>query len=151
MITNETYTPNAQYVAYDEDNDVYRITNEKGVFLGDIYSGLDDKVYWDLSNPTFMFPSQSLAEFINTYEEYDTNKRLFYLPDENGQMKDYSAFMKTTLFKANLNNNEKHGKIAVTKELMHIMLELTKKYDGFGGVHNSWQLMCYYYQPIGQK
>ena len=151
MITSETYTPNAQYVAYDEDNDVYRITNEKGVFLGDIYSGLDDKVYWDLSNPTFMFPSQSLAEFINTYEKYDTNKRLFYLPDENGQMKDYSAFMKTTLFKANLNNNEKHGKIAVTKELMHIMLELTKKYDGFGGVHNSWQLMCYYYQPIGQK
>lgn len=151
MITNETYVPDAQYVAYDQAQDRYRVTNEHGVFLGDIYTGLDDKIYWDLSNPTFMFPTQSLSDFINTYQNYATNKRLFYLPDENGKYKDYSAFMKTTLNDAEWNDGALHGKIAVSKELMHIMLELTKKYDGFGGVPDSWQLMCYYYQPIGQK
>lgn len=150
MVTNEIYTPDAQYVKYDQANDVYRITNERGVFLGDLYAGLDDKVYWDLTNPTFMFPSDSLKSFIDTYENYATNKRLFYLPGEDGQMKDYSMLMKTVLFKANLNNGALNGKIAVTAELMHIMLELTKKNDGFGGAMDSWQLMCYYYQPIGQ-
>ena len=150
MITSETYVPNAQYVAYDATNDVYRITNEKGVFLADIYAGLDDKVYWDLKNPTFMFPTQSLSSFIESYEKYETTKRLFYLPDGNGQYKDYSSFMKTTFFYADLNNGALRGKTAVTKELMHIMLELTKKYDGFGGVPDSWQLMCYYHNPLGK-
>ena len=59
--------------------------------------------------------------------------------------------MAVYLFYASLNNNELNGKIAVNAELMHIMLELTKANDGFGGVKNSWQMMCYYYQPLGQK
>ncbi len=151
MVTNEIYTPDAQSVAYDQEKGVYRVTNENGVFLGDIYAGLDDTVYWDLINTTFMFPSQSLEAFITTYESYATNKRLFYLPDENGNYKDYSAFMKDALQDAKWNNGNLYGKIAVSKELMHIMVELTKKSDGFGGVADSWQLMCYYYQPLGQQ
>ena len=66
-------------------------------------------------------------------------------------MKDYSVIMSDYLFDAELQDGELHGKVAVNAEIMHIMLEFAKKYDGFGGVPNSWQMMCYYYQPIGQN
>jgi len=151
MITSEAYVPGAKNVAYDESKDVYRVTDKNGVFLGDIYEGLDDRVYWDLTNVTFLFPNNSLKSYIESYTKYEETKRLFYLPDENGDEKDYSSYMSTVLFMATLNNGELNGKIAVNAELMHIMLELTKKHDGFGGVEDSWQMMCYYYQPLGQQ
>ncbi|MBQ7924018.1 MAG: redoxin domain-containing protein [Clostridia bacterium] len=151
LVTSETYVPGTQNILYDETNDVYRVANKDGVFLGDIYDGLDDKVYWDLTNPTPLFSLYTLKSYIDTYTKYDEDKRLFYLPDENGDKKDYSAIMADYLFEAELNNYELNGKIAVNAELMHIMLELTKAHDGFGGVKNSWQMMCYYYQPLGQQ
>ncbi len=152
MVTNEVYLPNAQLVAFDQDSGYYRVTDKNGVFLGDIYAGLDDKVYLDLTNTTWLFQSQALSDFIDTYENYAVEGRLFYLPDENGNMTDYSETMQTYLFYAKINNDPTlQGKTAVNAELMHILLALTEKYDGFGGVENSWQLMCYYYQPLGQQ
>ena len=53
--------------------------------------------------------------------------------------------MQKYLYFAELNNDELYGKAVVDRELMDIMLLLTEKYDGFGGIENSWQLMCYYY------
>ena len=149
MVTSETYVPNAKNVIYDESRDLYRVANKEGVFLGDIYDGLDDTVYWDLSNPTFLFPSNILSVIINSYESVEEKNRLFYLPNGKGGYTDYSEIMSDYLFEAELNSKELHGKVAVNAEIMHIMLELTKKYDGFGGVPNSWQMMCYYYNPIG--
>ncbi len=151
MITYKVFLPNTKNVLYDEANDVYRVANKDGVFLGDIYEGLDDKVYLDLTNATIMFPYNTLSSYIESYENYDKEKRLFYLPDENGEMKDYSPIMADYLFESRLNNGELRGKIAVNQELMYILLELTKEHDGFGGVKNSWQMLCYYYQPIGQQ
>ena len=149
MVTGETYVPGAQNIIYDKDDDVYRVADKNGVFLGDIYDGLDDRVYWDLTNPTFLFTSSSLHTYIETYENYKEASRLFYLRDTNGAMKDYSYTMKRYLFAATLNDGELYGKIVVNAELMHIMLELTRKSDGFGGMKNSWQLMCYYHKPLG--
>ncbi|MBE7085355.1 MAG: redoxin domain-containing protein [Clostridiales bacterium] len=149
MVTSETYVPNAQNILYDKETDTYRVANKEGEFLGDIYEGLDDAVYLDLVNPTYLFPSNTLDSFIQTYENYDEDKRLFYLPDENGNAKDYSEIMFDYAFEADLINGTLKGKVKVNAEIMHIMLELTKKYDGFGGVKNSWQMMCYYYQPLG--
>ncbi len=153
MVTSETYVPGAQNILYDAENDVYRVANKQGVFLGDIYAGLDDKVYWDLVNPTFLFPSSNMSVKINDAlaNVKDETKRLFYLPNENGKYTDYTEIMSDYLFDANMNDNELTGMIAVNAELMHIMLEFTKRYDGFGGVPNSWQMMCYYYQPLGQQ
>ncbi len=151
MVTNKVFLPDTQDVAFDAASGYYRIVDKNGVFLGDIYTGLDDKIYLDLTNITMLFQQQSLASIINSYQNYAVEGRLFYLPDENGEMKDYSSTMATHLFMAELNDGILNGKIAVNAELMHILLELTKKHDGFGGVENSWQLMCYYYQPIGQQ
>ena len=153
MVTSETYVPNAKNVIYDEANDVYRVANKEGVFLSELYEGLDDRVYWDLTNATFLFPSSNMKSYIDSYEQYEEQKRLFYLPDENGKMKDYSSFMSDVLYDATLTNktNPLYGKVAVNAELMHIMLQLTKAHDGFGGIKNSWQMMCYYHQPLGQK
>ncbi len=151
MTTYKVFLPNTQKVAYDATNDVYRITDTNGTFLGELYEGLDDRVYLDLTSPTMLFSSYILADYIHSYEDYETEKRLFYLPDENGNMKDYSPIMEVYRFEAECNNGILNGKIAVNAELMHVLLELTKKYDGFDGVKNSWQMMCYYYQPLGNK
>ncbi len=152
MVTSETYVPNAKNIIYDESRDLYRVANKEGVFLGDIYDDLDDSVYWDLASPTYLFPSNTLKSYIDTYSNYkDQTKRLFYLPDGKGGMKDYSEIMSDYLFEAELQDGALHGKVALNAELMHIILEFAKKYDGFGGVPNSWQMMCYYYQPIGQN
>lgn len=152
MVTGEAYLPNVKNIVFDAENNVYRVANENGVFLSTLYTGLDDKVYWDLLNPTFLFPSDVLADHIETYESIkDPTKRLFYLPDENGNNYDYSEVMSNYLYDAKENNKQLYGKIAVNAQLMHIMEQLTKKYDGFGGIPNSWQMMCYYYQPMGQK
>ena len=149
-VTNETYVPDAQYYAYDPETDTYRITNENGKFLGDIYAGLDDKIYLDLTNPTHLFPYNTLSSIIENAENYATDKRLFYFRNEDGSFTDYTDVMKKYLFFAYRNNDELYGKTAITKELMDILVLLAKFHDGFGGVENSWQMLCYYYQPIAK-
>ena len=61
--------------------------------------------------------------------------------------------MQTYLLKALFNGSEAnggklYGLVEVDETLMSILLKLTKAYDGFGGIKNSWQLLCYYYQTV---
>ena len=41
-----------------------------------------------------------------------------------------------------------YGLVEIDEELMEILLKLTKAYDGFGGITNSWQMACYYYETL---
>ena len=156
-VTSETYVQNPVKYAYDEETDVYRITDNNGTFLHDIYGeSFDDRLYLDMAHVTYLF-NQPLSDYVKTvdgrpaYEEYtDITKRLFYLPNEDGGMSDYSAKMANYWARANRNSGNLKGMIAVDAELMHIILQLTRKYDGFGGIKNSWQMMCYYHEPLGQ-
>lgn len=150
-VTNETYVPDARYYKYDETNNCYRVTDVNGVYLSELYAGLDDKIYLDLTNPTHLFPSNSLANIIETAENYQANKRVFYLKNADGTYTDYTNTMKKYLFFAYRNNDELYGKTAINKELMDILLLLMEARDGFGGVENSWQLMTYYYKPIAKE
>ncbi|MBR2321421.1 MAG: TlpA family protein disulfide reductase, partial [Clostridia bacterium] len=147
-VTNETFVPNAQYYKYDEAQDCYRITNKQGVFLADLYAGLDDKIYLDLTKPTYLFPDTPLSKMIEEAESKKVTERLFYMQNADGTYTDYTQDMKQYLFLARRNNDELNGRIAIDKHLMDIILLLMKYYDGFGGVENSWQLMSYYYKPI---
>ena len=56
--------------------------------------------------------------------------------------------MKSYLFHSFKNEGETYGMVALDRQLMDIMLKLTKKADGFGGIKNSWQYMCYYYKNL---
>ena len=140
-VTGETYVPDAISYEYDEDMDAYyHDANGDKVFD----EKTDSLLYLDLTNATYLFTSSSLRTIIEqAYMYEDVTKRVFYL---NG--KDYTDVMQKYLYFAELNNGELYGKTVVTAELMDIMLLLTKKHDGFGGVENSWQLMCYYYAAV---
>ncbi len=147
-ITNQTYVPGTQHYKYDETTDCYRITDENGVFLADIYAGLDDRVYVDLSNATYLFPYNSLASYVESADNYAIEKRLFYLKNADGTYTDYTPVMQKYLFFAYRNNDILYGKTTLNQELMNILSLLAKYYDGFDGVKDSWQMMCYYYNPI---
>lgn len=149
-VTSETFLPDAQKVKYDEATDTYRVTDQDGVFLGDKYAGLDDAIYLDLVNTTYLFSSQSIAGIIESAHEYAENKRLFWLSDGKGGYTDYTDEMKKYLFFAYRNDGELYGFTKIDKALMEILIKFTKAYDGFGGIENSWQMMCYYYQPLGK-
>ena len=56
--------------------------------------------------------------------------------------------MEDYLFYADFNNGDLNGMAAVDEQLMEIMLKFSKKHDGFGGVENSWQFMCYYEKTL---
>ena len=137
-VTSETYVPDAITYEYDETFDAYYhdVDGDK------VYTAEKDSLlYLDLTNATYLFTTQSLQSIIEqAYLYEDETKRVFYL---NG--KDYTLTMQKYLYFAELNNDELYGKAVVDRELMDIMLLLTEKYDGFGGIENSWQLMCYYY------
>lgn len=140
-VTSETYVPDAITYAYDEALDVYyHDTDGNKKYDAD----KDSLLYWDLTNATYLFTSSSLQTIIEqAYLYQDATKRVFYL---NGI--DYTQTMQKYLYFAQLNNGELYGKAVVNQELMDIMLLLTKAYDGFGGIENSWQLMCYYYAAM---
>lgn len=143
-ITGETYVPDAIAYAYDEALDAYYYDAD-----GDkkYTEGTDSLLYLDLSHATYLFTSNSLQSIIEQAYLYpDETKRVFYLDG-----KDYTQTMQKYLYFAELNNGELYGKTAINKELMDILLLLTKEYDGFGGVENSWQLMCYYYELLGEN
>lgn len=150
-VTNETYVQTTTKIAYDEATDTYRVTDENGKFLSETYEGLDDAVYLDLAHATYMFPSQSIASIIETAHNYDEDKQVFYLPDENNRYTNYNDIMKQYLFFSYRNEGDLYGFVKVDAQLMDILSKLTKRYDGFGGVKNSWQMMCYFYQPIGTQ
>ncbi len=137
-VTSETYVPDAITYAYDEVLDVYYHDADGDKTYN---ANKDSLLYLDLTNATYLFTTQSLQSIIEqAYLYEDETKRVFYL---NG--KDYTDVMQKYLYFAQLNNDELYGKTVVNREIMDIMLLLTKKYDGFGGIENSWQLMCYYY------
>lgn len=144
-VTKETYQPDA--IAYewddmgttDESDDLLKAENGSYVYL-------------DMTNATTLFPSQSFERIIEQAEAQYTgslvSKRLFYL-NVNGETRDYTNDMKAYLFKARRNNGELHGMVQIDRKLFDILLAVTKEYDGFGGVENSWQRMCYYYEKLG--
>ena len=142
-VTSETYVPDAIEYRYDTAHDVYYFdSNGNNVYD----NGIDSKLYLDMAHSTYLFPSTSLQLVIEeAYEKYpDKTKRLFYLDGI-----DYTDVMKGYLFKAFKNEGDLFGMVAVDGELMDIMLKLTRKADGFGGVENSWQYMCYYHNTLG--
>ncbi|MBQ8685348.1 MAG: redoxin domain-containing protein [Clostridia bacterium] len=142
-VTGETYVPDAIEYAYDQANDVYYYDANGN---GSYEENVDGALYLDMVHSTYLFPSTSLQLVIEeAYEKYpDASKRLFYL---NGI--DYTDLMKKYLFYALLGEGDEYGMVKVNQELMDVMLLLTKKADGFGGVENSWQYMCYYEKTLG--
>ena len=148
-ITSETFVPDAKKVKLGEDG-VYHVVeeDENGNEI------LGSKIYLDLTHATYLFPSDSLQSFIENADNYQPDKRLFYLDDGNGGKKDYTEIMRKYLLQAMFNGTEANGGklcglVELNEELMDILLKITKAYDGFGGINNSWQMMCYYYQTIG--
>ena len=115
----------------------YYDTNDNGVYDENV----DSALYLDMTHSTYLFPETSLQRVIeDAYEKYpDATKRLLYM---DGQ--DYTDTMNKYLFYALLGEGDKFGMVQINQELMEIILVLAKKADGFGGVENSWQKMCYY-------
>lgn len=141
-VTGETYQPDAIAYAYDEQSDLYYFdTNKDGVYDENV----DGALYLDMTHSTYLFPETSLQLVIEeAYEKYpDASKRLLYLDGV-----DYTDVMKKYLFYSFLNEGDTFGMVKINQELMDIMLLLTKKADGFGGIENSWQKMCYYEKTI---
>ena len=137
-VTGETYVPDAIKYGYDTANDLYYYdTNDNGVYDENV----DSALYLDMTHSTYLFPETSLQRVIeDAYEKYpDATKRLLYM---DGQ--DYTDTMNKYLFYALLGEGDKFGMVQINQELMDIILLLAKKADGFGGVENSWQKMCYY-------
>lgn len=145
-VTMETYVPGALDYEYDEARDVYYHDLDKNGVLDE--SKGDSIIYLDMVRSTYIFTSTSLQKIIEEAEtKYpDASKRLFYLDGV-----DYTAKMKTYLFNALLGEDELYGMVALNKELLEILVKLMRKADGFGGVENSWQLMCYYYKPLERR
>lgn len=133
-VTNATYVPTAKQTQLFDDG-YYYVVDENGEKIS--------KVYLDLTHVTYLFPGNTLQNIIESAEEYSVEKRLFYLDGV-----DYTETMQTYLFYAILNERELYGMVAVDEELMEILLKLTKYYDGFGGIKNSWQMACYYYTTV---
>ena len=144
-ITSETYVPGAEMVKLHTDGYYYQvITDAQG------NETLGSKIYLDMVNATYLFPSDSLQNVVESADKYETTKRFLYLDDGNGGKKDYTDLMRKYLFHAQLNDGELHGLVAIDAELMTLLLKITKAYDGFGGIENSWQLMCYHYEVMAQ-
>ena len=145
-VTMETYVPDALAYEYDETLDVYYYdANGNGAYD----EGTNDSfIYLDMVRSSYIFTSTSLQQVIEEAQtKYpDASKRLFYL---NGV--DYTATMSKYLFKSMLNEGDLYGMVAVNKEIMDILVKLMRKADGFGGIENSWQLMCYYYKTLEVK
>ncbi|MBQ8291812.1 MAG: redoxin domain-containing protein [Clostridia bacterium] len=134
LVTNETYVPGA--IAYTLGKDgVYHVL-EKDANGNETTGG---KLYLDMINATYLFPNDSLENVLSQADKYAENKRLFYLDG-----KDYTAVMRQYLHKAKLNDGAYYGLVEIDEQLLEILLSLTKKADGFGGVKNSWQYACYY-------
>lgn len=147
-ITSETFVPNAKNTKLGDDGYYYVV--EKDENGNDV---LASKLYVDLTRATYLFPSDSLQTLIENAEYYSVEKRLFYLDNGQGGKTDYTPIMQNYLLKALFNGSEEnggklYGLVEVDETLMSILLKLTKAYDGFGGIKNSWQLLCYYYQTV---
>ena len=149
-VTSDTFVPDAKKVKLGEDG-VYHVVeeDENGNEI------LGSKVYLDLTHATYLFPSDSLQSFIESADSYAPDKRLFYLDDGKGGKKDYTEIMRKYLLQAMFNGTEAnggrlYGLVELNEELMDILLKLTKAYDGFGGITNSWQMTCYYYKTVGK-
>ena len=148
-ITNETFVPDAKKFKLGDDGYYYVV--EKDENGNDV---LGSKLYVDLTHATYLFPSDSLQTLIENAEHYSVEKRLFYLDDGSGSKKDYTPIMQQYLLKALFNGTEAnggklYGLVELDETLMEILLKLTKAHDGFGGIKNSWQMLCYYYQTLG--
>ena len=148
-VTSETFVPGAKEVKLGEDG-VYHVVeeDENGNQI------LGSKIYLDLTHATYLFPSDSLQSFIESADNYAPDKRLFYLDDGQDGKKDYTEIMRKYLLQAMFNGTEAnggtlYGLVEIDEELMEILLKLTKAYDGFGGINNSWQMACYYYETLG--
>ncbi len=132
-VTSETVVLSAKDVELADDGYYYVVENGERV----------SKLYLDLAHPTYLFPNETLQNVIENAPSYLEHKRVFYLDGV-----DYSTIMQEYLFKASFNDGSLNGMAAVDEQLMEIMLKLTKKYDGFGGVTDSWQFMCYYEKTL---
>ncbi|MBQ7368498.1 MAG: TlpA family protein disulfide reductase [Clostridia bacterium] len=147
-VTSETFVPNAKTAKLGEDG--YYHVVEKDENGNEV---LGSKLYVDLTHATYLFPSDTLQNLIENAKHYGIEKRLFYLDDGQGGKKDYTPIMQKYLLKALFNGTAEnggslYGLVEIDETLMDILLKLTKAHDGFGGIKNSWQMLCYYYQTV---
>lgn len=145
-VTGEIFVPEAIEYAKDE-NGYYRELRANGT--------LGSYIYLDMINYTYLLSEQTLQSVIESAGEYEEEKRAFYfsktLPDGTDASHDYTAQMQAYLDQALDQDieSELYGYVKVDEDLFEILKLFTQKYDGFGGVRNSWLLMCYYYQHLG--
>lgn len=132
-VTNETVVLFAKEVELADDGYYYVVENGERV----------SKLYLDLTHPNYLFSNGTLQGVIESASSYLEYKRAFYLDGV-----DYTPIMEDYLFYADFNNGDLNGMAAVDEQLMEIMLKFSKKHDGFGGVENSWQFMCYYEKTL---
>ena len=92
-----------------------------------------DKIYADFTEPTTLFPGQSIVELIDTGKFDFTDKMPRYLED---------------IEKDPTSSPARKGCIAVTRELAEILDTLIAR-DVFEGVENGWLKFCYYYKTLG--
>lgn len=146
-VTGEIFVPNA--IDYRLDDDGYmrevRANGELGSYI-----------YLDMVNTTQLLQEQSLKQIISDALAIEEPKnRAFYfskmLPNGEYDTEDYTDEMLAYLNKALAQEvgSELYGFVKVNEDLYDILKLFTQKYDGFGGVRNSWLLMCCYYQYLG--
>lgn len=131
MTTGVEYLPDAKTVVYSEADGYYHVGDENGSI-----------VYLDLLRATPWLPEQTLEKIANDGLAYtDVAKRALYI---NGV--DYTSTVKKWVASSQRNDGELYGMVAVTKEIHDIMQAFAIKY---GGIEDTWQMMCYYYQTLG--
>ena len=139
LVTNNYYVPDAIKTILGQDGYLHTVTLDED--YNEVAS--NNKVYLDLVNTTYMFTRDALADKIEQADSYKVEKRLFYLDG-----KDYSEIMQKYLHQAKLQNGEYYGLLAINEEVLEILQLFTKRHDGFNGIKNSWQLMCYYEKTV---
>ena len=146
-LTGEIYVPNAIKTVYDEVSDRWYELREDGT--------KGSKIYLDLTRGTPLLNTQSLEQILNESTAYEPEERAFYfhetLPDGTDVSRDYTDIMKQYLAQAKSGSieSELYGYVEVDAQLYDILKKFTAKYDGFGGLTDSWLMMCYYYQHLG--
>ena len=113
------------------------------------------KIYLDMVNYTYLLSEQTMQQIIESADNYAPEKQAFYFSgmniDGSTWSVNYTATMQEYLDEALSVHftDPLYGYVAVDAQLYDILKLFTKKYDGFGGVKNSWLMLCYYYQHLG--
>ena len=113
------------------------------------------KAYWDAEFDSIVPPAEEnvtdVSEwrfnyFWNYYKMDDVKNGIFHgiVVNYTGVVEQYAAMMEND----GVNNPERQGCVAVTRELADILTTLIDR-EVFEDVHNGWLKFCYYYDILG--